>query len=69
MPRKVGHLALLAAVGDGVTSGALGELLLPSDGLVTLKTFLTVRQWLNVGFWHLSAKLLTFEAIWKFRIS
>ena len=47
MSGPVLRLALPAAVGDGVTSLALGELLLIA-GLVTLVTPVPVRQ----GFWH-----------------
>ena len=49
----VRHLALLTTVGDGVTLGALGELLLASDGLVTRETLLAVSQWLDVRLRHL----------------
>ena len=49
----VSHLTLLAAVSDGVTSSALGELLVTSHGLVTLEAFLAVSQGLNVGLRHL----------------
>ena len=53
VPGKVLSLALHTAVGDGMTSGALGEFLLASDSLVTLETLLAVGHWFNVGLRHL----------------
>ena len=57
MPGPVLLLALLAAVGDGLTSAALGELVfLPLASLVTLVTLVPICQVL----WHacnLNAKL------------
>ena len=53
VPLEVGHLALLAAIGDGVTTSALEELLLSWRSLLTFKADLTVSQRLNVGLWHL----------------
>ena len=41
-------LTLLATVGDGVTSGTFGQLLLPRHSLVTLVTTLSVSH----GLWH-----------------
>ena len=42
VPGKVFPLKLHATVGNGVTSGALGQLFLASNSLVTLETLLAV---------------------------
>ena len=47
VPGPVLPLTLSPAVGDGVTPGALRQLLLPSHGLVTLETNLPVCHWLD----------------------
>ena len=44
MTRPVRPLTLLTTIGNGVTSGTLGQLLFPSHSLVTLVTTLSVRQ-------------------------
>ena len=53
VPGPVLHLTLLAAVGDGVTSRALGELLLSCHSLLTFEAFLTVCHELNEELGHL----------------
>ena len=52
LPLQVRHLTFLAAIGDGVTSGALRELLLPRSSLLTFEAALSVCERLNIGLRH-----------------